>query len=559
MTTTEAPRRERLLLAAIALGAAVPMLYMAVHQRIDYDSWWHVFIARTDPWAQFWQDVQSNAHPPVFYLLLRVASWMGTDRLVYRALPLSAAVAAIYLLGRVATRVFRTSGVALLCALSFGIAMTTVTMACAVRSYMLSVAFVLVAFRLYLILIDPRRERIAATTGAWFTVALSAAIATHYAAIFFACAAAALPVVYAAIDRPYRIWLRERVRTHWRAHLALLVAIAAVVVAAYVVHLSRFAAPMSHTAPFYPDALESAAGWVRGSASFLARSVVAEIDLFSPVPIAPLPAAVRAGVVGLLAVLAAGLLLTLRRRADWVVAAAPLVLLALLAGVLMGAALLGRYPFGGFLRHQFILFPFLMLATFALVDEVAARLTRGRLFLAALGVAVVLKCLLQWGQVRLVDVEPGAAEVAQFDQYLGDSGAVYVDRFSLIPFMASQQRHTWSAQREVGEHFVVVPVQRSERTLLVMRDTTRWNCDLTDPRLYRDLRALLERTGLASIDIFRLRQDAHLLPPAARPERAALAESVVRLAAGAGLRVERLILDGLHVYARLRPATGARE
>jgi len=30
------------------------MLYMAVHQRLDYDSWWRVFIARTAPWAQFW-------------------------------------------------------------------------------------------------------------------------------------------------------------------------------------------------------------------------------------------------------------------------------------------------------------------------------------------------------------------------------------------------------------------------------------------------------------------------------------------------------------------------
>jgi len=480
---------------------------------------------------------------------------MGTDRLVYRALSLLAAVAATYLLGRVATRVFRTPGVALLCTLSFGIAMTTVAMACAVRSYMLSVALVLVAVRLYLILIDLRRERVAATTGTWFVVALSAAIAAHHAAIFFACAAAALPVLYAAIDRPYRIWLRQRVRTHWRTQLAILVAIAAL----YVIHLARFATPMSHTAPFYPDARESAAGWLRGPASFVARSVVAEIDLFAPVPIASLPAAVRAGVVGLLAVLAAGLLLTLRRRSDWVVAAAPLVMLTLLAGVMMGAALLGRYPFGGFLRHQFILFPFLVLASFALVDEVAARLARGRLALAPLGVAVILKRLLQWGQVRLIAVDPGAVEVAEFEHHRGDSQAVYVDRFSLIPCMASQQRHAWSAQREVAGNFVVVPVHRSKPTLLVMRDMTRWNCDLADPRLYRDLRALLEVGQLASIALFVLRHDAHLGPPAAWPERAALTEAVVRGAADAGLRLERLILDGLHVYARLRVAADVRD
>jgi hypothetical protein len=96
----------KLLLAVIALTAAVPMLHMGIHDRIDYDGWQHVFIAREVPWSAFWADVDRNAHPPLFYLLLRAMTWLGSGRLVYRALSIVAAVVATYVVGRIATRVF---------------------------------------------------------------------------------------------------------------------------------------------------------------------------------------------------------------------------------------------------------------------------------------------------------------------------------------------------------------------------------------------------------------------------------------------------------------------
>ena len=98
----------RALLAAISLCAAVPMLCMAVRQRLDFDSWWHVFIAGESPWAPFWGDVCINAHLPVFYLLPGAAAKLRSDRLVYRSLSIAAAVAATDVIGRIATRVFRT-------------------------------------------------------------------------------------------------------------------------------------------------------------------------------------------------------------------------------------------------------------------------------------------------------------------------------------------------------------------------------------------------------------------------------------------------------------------
>jgi hypothetical protein len=540
----------------IALLVAAPMLYMAVHDRIDYDGWWHVFIAREAPWARLWRDVEHNAHPPVFYLLLRAAAWFGSGRLVYRSLSIAAAIVATYVVGRIAARVFRTPALSLLCALAFGLAVPTVVMACAVRSYMLSLALVLIAFRPYLDLVAPTPARIEANTRVVFVLAIVGAIVTSYSAIFFVCAAGVLPCLYAAVDRRYRTWLIARLRTQWPQEIACIVPIVAVIVAAYAVHMSRFAAPMSHTAAFYPDQLESAAGWGRGSASFLARTVVAEIDLFSPLPIARLPGAVRAMVVLLCAALAGGLALTLRRRSDWAIASAPLATLVIMATAIVGASLLGRYPFGGFLRQQCVLFPFAVLSAFALVDEIATRIHSQRL-MVAVSVAVILNAIVQWRQLHLVSAETGTQEVTRFNRFFGDARAVYVDQFSLIPFFAAHQRDEWPAQTAVGQRFFALPVIEPQGTFLVLRDMTRWSSELADPGLHRDLREVLELTHLPSIDVFWLRQDAYLLPTPPRLERVQLAESMVQAAESEHLRVERLVLDGFDVYARLQRNGGA--
>ncbi|MFN8643961.1 MAG: hypothetical protein U0802_20760, partial [Candidatus Binatia bacterium] len=296
--------RQRLAGAAIALAVAAPMLVMGVRHRIDYDDWWHVFIARVTPWAQFWRDVSDNAHPPLFYLLLRAMAQLGRERLVYRALSIGAALAAVYVVGRVAARLYRTPAVALLCALAFGLALPTVVMACAVRSYMLSVLLVLVALRLALELLDPMRSDARPGRAGWLTVALAAAILTHYAAAFFAVAVAALPFALAGMERTYRAWLVRCLRTQWRAIAAVAVPVAAVVAVVYAAHVSHFDGPMSHTAPFYPSPEEWAAGPLRGAAAFVARGLVAEVDLFVPIALAAWPAAAQALLLGALGALA---------------------------------------------------------------------------------------------------------------------------------------------------------------------------------------------------------------------------------------------------------------
>ena len=47
------PRQLTLLLLLITLASLAPRLYVAIHQYIEYDGWWHVLIARQDNWDAF--------------------------------------------------------------------------------------------------------------------------------------------------------------------------------------------------------------------------------------------------------------------------------------------------------------------------------------------------------------------------------------------------------------------------------------------------------------------------------------------------------------------------
>jgi hypothetical protein len=240
------------------------------------------------------------------------------------------------------------------------------------------------------------------------------------------------------------------------------------------------------------------------------------------------------------------------------VASTPIAMLAILATAMMGASLLGRYPFGGDLRHQFILFPFMVLSIFALVDEIVARLHHQQVAFAAVSTAVILNGVVQWRQVRFVDDEPAAPQLATFDRYFGDSRAVYVDQTNLIYFFAAHQRDMWLAQSGPAPGFHAFPVIEAQRTLLVLRDMKRWNCDLADRQLYGDLRQLIALTQVPSIDLFHLSRDTQLPSTSSRLERVQRVESLVELADREGLGVERLVLDGPHLYARLRLASDER-
>jgi hypothetical protein len=102
------------LLLTITVASLVPRLVLGSSQFIHYDGYWHVFTATQDRWALFLSEWQIDAHPPLYYLLLRIVGKMGHSHLVYRSLSIIPGVGSVYVIGLIAGKLCRSTTVALL-------------------------------------------------------------------------------------------------------------------------------------------------------------------------------------------------------------------------------------------------------------------------------------------------------------------------------------------------------------------------------------------------------------------------------------------------------------
>src|SRR5690348_14699595 len=144
MSTSPFRGRTTLFLLLICLLAAIPMLWLGATSFIEYDGYWHLFIARQD-WRDFLVDIQSTAHPPLFFLLLRAAAALGDGRLISRLISILSGIGATFLVGQIASKVTGSTAAAVLAAVVFGLSESTVVVSCEVRSYMLCVFLALLA------------------------------------------------------------------------------------------------------------------------------------------------------------------------------------------------------------------------------------------------------------------------------------------------------------------------------------------------------------------------------------------------------------------------------
>ena len=131
------------------------MFFFGATYYIDYDGYWHVFIARLD-WRNMLVDSKATAHPPLFFLLLKAVTKFGASRLVYRLISILSGIGATFLIGQIAHKVTGSTALASLTAFIFGLSQSTLAVACEVRSYMLCSFFVLVSFYLYLVSVAKR-------------------------------------------------------------------------------------------------------------------------------------------------------------------------------------------------------------------------------------------------------------------------------------------------------------------------------------------------------------------------------------------------------------------
>jgi hypothetical protein len=530
-------------LPGIALLSLIPRLMLGLNQYVEYDGYWHVWIAQQDRWANFMREYQANAHPPLYFLLLRLSFWFGRTQLAYRSVSLISGAASVYVLGRTALKAMRSPVWAALAALAYGLALPSILLSNEVRTYMLSAFLVQVSFLYFLDLTGDEQPPTLRPRIMFGAMATLACLSEYYAAFYVGATmliALALPVV-----RRQKKWLFALLR-----ELATFALILALPIWEYLSHFGATSVSYDHLPGFYynPDGAESAV-------DFLVRNLRNELNWFSPIQVpdgAPFYAVVGALLFG-----ACGMFFLARRRSDFRNRAAIVSLLLPLAmlGAVMTAALIRAYPFGGFLRQQYVLFPFLAVCPFLLLDRLFD--AAGRLSLIAAGVLAIGIVGLS---VRNYEAWPKSSRLLMSDQMelynrlFPSPAAVYIDQFNLTTFLTHHHNWKWEFVAPVpGMDWVdVYRLSRDGRSMLLFRDKNQWNLDLREQLLYTSMAKSIEAWHLPSMTIFCMTQTHPLGRTDAQV--AAYRGRVAELSAAHGLCVQTLELRNFDVYAEFRPS-----
>jgi len=490
----------RIGLLLISLGAGALMVTYGAVSRIEYDGWWHVYIARVSDWPAFWREVSSNAHPPLFFLLLKLATWcLGWSRLAYRAVSIASGVVSVYLVGLIAFRLLRTRFMVVLATLAFATSTVTVIIANEVRSYMLAGMFLLLAMVFYLDLLGSAANRL--RSRVLFSTALTLAVLSHYSILFVLPIFVVMPVVL-MLGVP--IEGRREAATRLRdlpGHLAVLGLPLAVAAAEYFFHIRKFhgTTAFSYLKRFFYEPGEPV--W-----SYLLRVSADEIGLFAPFDPGRFPPPLQILAIVVVVVGIVALARILREEGDPVAAVVPVTAVLLTCG-LAAASLIGRYPFGGTLRHQYIVFPLALISLALLVDRWvdrgSSRSVRGVARGLALSV-VVLAAASQWMHLQIRRTELATDGFRRFRAEFPDASDIYLDQYSLILFFAHEHEAEWTFDPSFDRGRTDrMRVRRGDREFVVYRDR-RWQAHLDDTAVFRNLRGIMRQARLGRLVVFHL-------------------------------------------------------
>jgi hypothetical protein len=424
-------------------------------------------------------------------------------------------------------------------ALAYGLALPSIIISCEVRSYMLSVFFILLSFYYFLDVLDepgggPIKSR------ALFAVYAVLAGYSHYGAFLYICACLATSVL---LDVSL---FRRNLLKRLAEDLITFGVIAAALAYVYLTHGQPHAVVAEHLRGYYFQPAQETL-W-----AFLTRNSHQLLNLFSPLPVT---GEITFYLVFATLFLASAWLVYLIRRltqAENVQAAATVLMSIVLLAAMATGGVLGKYPYGGELRQQFFLFPFAILCGCILLDRIAAAL-RPSLSTGLLGSAsavTIIAWSFAFAQYPKVHTELGTAQMNRFRTDFPAPPAIYVDEFNLINFFIHYHDWRWHfvGHCQAAPAIDIYRVSRGTESFLLLRDFSRWNLDWADQALFHDLAACIQDQRLPSLTIFYTRQK----PGAdAIQQEPAVARRVLTEAATESLCVRRLRVEGARVYARV--------
>jgi hypothetical protein len=410
-----------------------------------------------------------------------------------------------------------------------------------VESYTLCIFFILASFHGYLDLVSvdpPRRSRIA------FAAFSSLAILSHYLAGLYLAACVIGLVAVALIRRASGQAAGTAPFRRWTADLLTMLPAASIGAAFYLSLVKPWLVWNRITFSllyFRPGEEKIWNFWIRGLRD--------TFNLFAPVALPRARYALPLLAIFLTAVIwapATDRRLSARSEARIM----PALFLCVLLALGMGLGALGRYPFGGHVRHQFLLFLFALLAGFVAVDRlVRAVPRRARAVLIAAGVGVIaLNSVLQRQRIFTPDyrTQPLVAKKGIFERSLSGLRTVHIDQFNLIGMVMDYYGWNWrfAGPDPSGPWIERYELTRDGQRLTLFAHRSIWLMDFRSAALYEELEASLRQRSDGCETAFCVYRNVYGPPWTKLPGRIrdSLQAQILRLAARAGLEIRGIVL-----------------
>ena len=543
-------RREVTILGSTVFVAAVLLIYLATLIPLSYDGLWHLFIAKQDTWAGMFNEQQLVTHPPLYFVLLRLACEFGATLLTYRAVSILAALGGVVLMWGIARKTTTHPWAPAAAAFAFAVSVPQVLVTLQLRSYMLCLFFVLWSFYYYLDVIQGAGGKVRWTTWLGFALPLLLAILSHYFAAFYLLTCVAAPFFIATINANYRSRFPKFLGANFVPGLLSLLPIFAVLAYLYFTHMQQFAKRQGYLLQFYFD-------WTGSESAprFFLRTTQNLFNLLSPISISGehdfFPV-----VFLLIGVTVAAVFLLHTRQSDrHMVEGMPMVFALFILGGFICASFVGVYPYGGHLRHQFLLYPFVLLAIVAVLDKlvISIRPTATVMLILSLGFfGFGLSSFLQVERLRNMTLANRDQEVDVFLAEFPNPHTVFVDQFSSIHFFGRHHNWTWQSHGRVfpQERVLRYTVRKGETQFDVILDRSWWNFDFASPRLYQTLSRVFSALGKQAVTVFHLKQCC-VESSEKNEEGQSLRDQIENLSAKSGIQLSDVVSNQEYVFAEL--------
>lgn len=484
--------------------AAVLRVWCALAWEAGYDEMWHIFEAAETSLVGFLRELAHDPHPPLHVLLLTP---LVRDASVFwpRLLSILAALAHVPLIFLLARRLEIARPVAWLSGLLVGLSFCDITLGVAVRSYALAVVFLMAGLWGLLGLLQPgsRRRDVVAALGSVLALCSLYAAALPVLAVCLALLVLGLAQRFDLRLSLGRTWQMAR----WPelvGFLALLLA----VIAWFLINRHHYPKPVYLRAHVLGDDEQVLA--------FVGRNAMHILRDFTPLGLAPdFLEPVLAGVAVLILVFLGWRYL---RAPDHAGRGRALVLVSLvfLGGILALLAIANLYAFGGKMRHQFVLFPFLHLALAMALDEAWRTWThvvaRTLLWVGVLGIAV-WSLVISFKGPGLDDfpAEPlWQVEIQQLAANVQDRDHLYLRQFAFygVQGRLRQLGYRWRHLPSDFDHVDVLELEATAKRFTVLRDRAHWQMpSWPDTASMEGLRELMVRRSLSRVWVFERRQE----------------------------------------------------